>query len=161
MRRLLVFAVLAALVLPAGALAAKHASGDGTLAVRNGDGSVRLTFRGAVLGKIGGGRLEVVDSDEECEDLRVWDADEVERKYDTRQKLLTCIFKGASIRFRLVGTQQDLRITARAINLSAVGRGKAHLKAASRSRPSGTYSVDGGRFVPLGPDGGWITVPGS
>jgi hypothetical protein len=60
MRRALVVCLCAVLTLPATALALRLAPGDGTLAVRNGDGLVHLKLRsGAVLGRVDIGRLEI------------------------------------------------------------------------------------------------------
>ena len=51
MRRLVVFMTLLALALPAAASAAVRAPGDGTLSVRDLDGSISVLARGGVIGR--------------------------------------------------------------------------------------------------------------
>ena len=51
MRRLVVFTTLLALALPAAASAAVRAPGDGTLSVRDLDGSISVLAKGGVIGR--------------------------------------------------------------------------------------------------------------
>ena len=51
MRRLVVFTTLLALALPAAASAAVRAPGDGTLSVRDLDGSIKVVAKGGVIGR--------------------------------------------------------------------------------------------------------------
>lgn len=53
MRRLVVFTTLLALALPAAASAAVRAPGDGTLSVRDLDGSISVVAKGGVIGRCG------------------------------------------------------------------------------------------------------------
>ena len=155
MRRRLALVVLASLAVPAAAIASQNAPGDGTLTVRNADGVVRLTLRGAVLGKVGSGRLEVVDPDVDCDQLLVWgeeDAAERERQGRDGERRLLCIFKGTSVRFRFIGGQHDVRISGRGIWVSAVGTGRVYLRGSSR-RTDGVFSINGERFASLPEDG--------
>jgi hypothetical protein len=51
MRRLVVFTTLLALALPSAASAAVRAPGDGTLSVRDLDGSIKVLVKGGVIGR--------------------------------------------------------------------------------------------------------------
>ena len=77
MRRLALLALLVFLATPAAASALAPSVPDGTLAVRNGDGSVWLdNFRGAVIGRIATGRLVVTNpAGGDCATLLVWGAE--------------------------------------------------------------------------------------
>ncbi len=156
MRRYLALIALASAAVPAVALGSPSAPGDGTLTVRNADGVVRLTLRGAILGKLGGGRLEVIDPDVACDQLSVWgeeDATEREREARDGGKQVACVFKGKAIRFRLIGGQHELRIAGRGIWVSAVGVGRVFLRGSARRDPDGTFSINGERFASLPEDG--------
>ena len=61
MRRLLTFAVLAALVLPAAAIARQRGPSDGTLSVKEVHGMVTIQGRGAVIGSFAQGRVTISD----------------------------------------------------------------------------------------------------
>jgi hypothetical protein len=133
-RRLVVFALLAALALPSAASAYRAAPGDGTLSIRDGAGALGLVLRaGVAIGQVDG-VLEV--ESETCSDLLVYREEvETQRIKETESGLLktVCVFTGRSIRFRLSGSPQAplvFRIKrARDFNLSAAGRGEGWVKA--------------------------------
>jgi hypothetical protein len=161
MRRTLLLALLAALAVPGGALAARTAVGDGTLSVREGEGTIQLELRGAILGRIGSGTLWIDDPKAgHCDGPLVWGAD-LERPrgivdLETGEYHLRCVYTGANIRFRLVGDDHDITIVrGRDVAISAVGRGTAFLKGRGgiTGLPDGTYSIDGRDYVSL-PDAG-------
>lgn len=155
MRRTLLFTLLAALAVPAAALASQAAPGDGTLSVREGEGTVQLQLRGAILGRIGSGSLWIDDPKAgHCDGPLVWGADvESTRAVFVNGEIeLRCIYTGTNIRFRLVGGDHDISIVrGRDVAISAVGRGMAFLKGrgAFTGLPDGTYSVDGRDYVSL------------
>ena len=157
MRTLIVVVVIGALVVPATALSMRRAPGDGTLAVRGGDGIVRIDLRGAVIGAIKQGTLVVVDPEENsCDRPLVFDADNVVRRVEPGelgQKRFACFYTGANIRFRFVGGQHEIRLNGRGIAVSAVGRGTAYLKGAVRVADDGQFSVNGDPWASL-PDAG-------
>jgi hypothetical protein len=157
MRSLIVVLVVGALVAPATALALKRAPGDGTLAIKGGEGIVRLELRGAVIGAIARGTLVVVDpEDNSCDKPLVFDADTAVRRIepgDLGQKRVACFYTGSNMRFRFVGGQNELRLNGRGIGISAVGRGTAFLKGSVRVADDGQYSLNGAAWESL-PDAG-------
>ncbi len=141
MRRLLFLVVLLALAAPSAASALRHAPGDGTLSVSWADDYVALNIRGAVLGRTTG-HVEIVDpKDGDCSSESVWGVRTV-RESETRMGLLVCRYSGASIRFRLVGGRQWVRVWGPEVFVSAVGRGNVWLQNRNEDR-FGTYSFDG------------------
>jgi hypothetical protein len=159
MRRTLLFMLLAILAVPAAALAVQAAPGDGTLSVREGEGTVQLALRGSILGRIGSGSLWIDDPKTGlCDTQLVWGADDSETRavFSKGEFELRCVYTGLNIRFRLVGGVHDISIVrGRDVAISAVGRGTAFIKGrgAITGLPDGTYSVDGGDYVSL-PDAG-------
>lgn len=159
MRRTLLLAVLAALAVPAAALALKAAPGDGTLSVREGDGTIQLELRGAIIGRIGSGTLWLDDPKSGlCDEQLVFGADVESTRavYSKGEYELRCVYTGTNMRFRLVGGDHDISIVrGRDVAISAVGRGTAFLRGrgAISGLPDGTYSVDGRDYVSL-PDAG-------
>jgi len=158
MRRLLLFILLVCLAAPSAALALRGSPGDGTLAVRNGEGFLRLDITGAVIGRLDTGRLELVSpSVDDCEDWAVWGADRT-RTRSLRDGTTTCVFAvfprtSEPIRFRIVlGTRETLTIrSGSGFSLSAVGQGDGFIKGAGAF--DGVVSLNGDRFRSL-PDAG-------
>jgi hypothetical protein len=158
MRRLLFLILLVCLAAPSAALALRRAPGDGTLAVRNGTGLLRLDINGAVIGRIEAGRLELVSpSVDNCEDWAVWGADRT-RSRSLRDGTTTCVFAvfarpSEAIRFRVVlGPEETLTIrNGSGFSLSAVGQGIGFVKGAGEL--DGVLSLNGDRFRSL-PDAG-------
>jgi hypothetical protein len=150
MKRLLLTCALVLLAAPA-ALAATAAPAEGTLSVRNGDGNVTLTLRGgAIIGRFASGTISVeVPDSGDCDEPLVFGAEREVVKTDELGFVTRCVYSGRNLRFRLVGAEQLVRITnAKDADLSVVGRGSVILKAAAPFR-SGTYSLNGGDYVPL------------
>ncbi|MEX2646501.1 MAG: hypothetical protein WD249_09590 [Gaiellaceae bacterium] len=159
MRRLLLVILLVCLAAPTAALALRRAPGDGTLAVRNGEGFLRLDITGAVIGRLDAGRLELVSpSVDDCEDWAVWGADRT-RSRSLRDGTTTCVFAvfprtPQAIRFRLVlGPQETLGIrSGSGFSLSAVGQGSGFIRGAGDR--DGVFSLNGDRFFRSLPDAG-------
>jgi len=163
MRRILVLCVGLVFCVPATAFAiVPFALGDGTLAVRGGDGTVTLKLRsGVVLGRMATGTLEVVDPDVACEDLLVWQADET-----TPTKRDTCRFRsmerdGTPMRFRLLRGDNEIRLHGRGLFISAVGRGKVRLEGSDERVRDGQYSINAAPFKSLPDEGGWLAIGSS
>lgn len=158
MRRLFLVILLVCLAAPSAALALRRAPGDGTLAVRNGEGFLRLDITGAVIGRLDAGRLELVSpSVDDCDEWAVWGADRT-RSRSLRDGTTTCVFAvfartSESIRFRVVlGPQETLTIrNGSGFSLSAVGQGTGFIKGAGEF--DGVLSLNGDRFRSL-PDAG-------
>ncbi len=163
MRRILVLWLGLVLAVPATAFAVvPFATGDGTLAVRWGDGNVTLKLRsGVVLGRIATGTLEVVDPDVACEDLLVWDADDM-----TPTKRDTCRFRsierdGTPMRFRLLRGDNEIRLHGRGLFISAVGRGRVLLQGSDERVRDGQYSINAAPFRSLPDEAQWFPIGGS
>jgi hypothetical protein len=148
MRRLLFACALVALLVPAVALAADLAPGDGTLSVKNGTGRIDVAARGAVIGscerctitiddpKAGDGTGPIVSGAEAQLDLT-----------DTKSR-----WTGTDIRFRLIGGFSRVIVTGSGIELSAVGQGSATVRGWLNNL--GTYAVNGAdrKLLPFEPD---------
>jgi hypothetical protein len=144
MRRLLTVLLVLALAAPVAAFARTAVPGDGSLSVRNGDGQVRMTVRGAVIGKVERGWLTVIDPVRNCDALLVWEADVPPREWTTADGETACTYRGTDLRFRFVGGLNELRVGGAGIYLSSVGKGSVRLKGTG-----GTYAVNGGRYQAL------------
>ena len=153
MRRLLLMTVLVCLAAPPAALAMRAAVGDGTLAVRDAEGTVRLEVEGAVLGRLDSGQLELISPTvDDCRDLDVWGADRTRTRI-TATGQTSCLFTelviGGTlqpIRFRLALADNETLIIRGTVGLalSAVGQGRVTIRGTD-----GTYSKNGQKFLPL------------
>ncbi len=145
MRRLLPFAVLAALALPAASAARTQGAGDGTLSVRDGRGAITISGRGGVIGSFAQGRVTIsdpVDGDGTGPIVSGDDFPPIE-KNDT-----TTTWRGTKVRFRIIGGSFRIVVRGRGINLSLVGTGKVTLDGAGTG-DDGSYSVNGGEYLPM------------
>ena len=145
MRRFLPLVLVLVLALPAAAWAARTPSGDGTLAIDNGNGTVVVKARGGILGRFDDGNVVITDLDlADGKVPVVWGADTVIRQSGGRT-----LYSGEGIRFRLIGGLYRVQINATGIDLSAVGRGTVSLDATGFTDFPGRFSLDGGSFQPL------------
>jgi hypothetical protein len=159
MRRLLLITLLVCLAVPSTALALRLAPGDGTLAVRNGEGMLRLDITGAVIGRLDAGRLELASPRvDDCDEWDVWGADRTTTR-SLREGTTTCVFTvflrtPDPIRFRVVlGLRETLAIRGGSgFSLSAVGQGSGFIRGAGDV--DGVFSVNGDRFFRSLPDAG-------
>src|SRR5215207_398927 len=123
MRKLLVPCLLA-LVIPATAYT-RTPPNNGTLSIREARGIVQLNARGSMTGRLNG-RLTITDP----------------KPYDSKRPIVygatktiyrsekTTVFQGKNLRFRLIGSQFQLRAEGKAIFVSAIGRGRGLLDGA-------------------------------
>jgi hypothetical protein len=164
MRRTALIVLLCALLAPAAAWAAPSVLGDGTLSVRNGDGTVRLDLdRGVVIGRLGKGTVELIDAaDPGCTSALVWDdGEQIVGTIDSRTGVdgnvsVRCTYAGQNLRFRLLGSDAaTIRFIGDNISVSAVGRGRGQIRGQSsllnpkRAVTDGTWSVNGEDYVSL------------
>ena len=161
MRRLALLALLVFLALPAAASALAPSVPDGTLAVRNGAGSVWLdNFRGAAIGRVAVGRLVITDpAGGDCTSPLVWGADGEAERRDRKTDELKCVYTGSNIRFRLIGDNIDVRAVGLGISISAVGTGHVILRGDGGLR-DGTYVVNGTDAISLPDDGRQFSLAG-
>src|SRR5919202_469512 len=140
MRRLLTFAVLLALLVPA-ASARPHGLSDGTLSVKEGRGVVTIQGRGAVIGSFAKGAVTISDPiDGDGTGPIVAGDDWSKDRNDT-----TTTWGGTRVRFRMIGGTFKIVVRGRGINLSFVGKGSVTLNGAGTD-DDGSYAVNGGDY---------------
>jgi hypothetical protein len=147
MPRLISLAVLVLLALPAGSSARSDANAPGSLSIRNGRGEIVLQVKGAVIGRVGSGKLTLTDSDPYDEQ-----EPEVRGRLKPRPKPLsdaTTVYQGRQIRFRVMEGSYRLKIEGMGINLSAVGRGWVVLDGDERFSNVGVFSLNGDPYEPI------------
>jgi hypothetical protein len=144
MRRLLTFALLAALLVPAVAAARTRGPNDGTLSVKDGRGVVIIQGRGAVIGSFNVGSVRFVDPiDEDGTGPIVSGAERHREIGDT-----TDVYSGEKVRFRMIGGTFKVVVRGRGIDLSFVGKGNVTLNGAGTDN-DGTYAVNDGAYSPI------------
>ena len=151
MRRLLFTCLLAGLLLPASALAASLAPGDGTLAIRNAAGEpgqlvVSLSINGAAIGQVNRGRLVVLPGVGPEPDVTG-----ASRQIDRADG--STVYMGSGIRFRAVAGNFRVRIWGVGIDINAVGQGNVRLSGTGL----GKFSLNGGAWTPL-PEAGTFSI---
>jgi len=142
MRRLLTFAMLAALCLPAAAAARERGPNDGTLSVKDGHGIVTINGRGGAIGTLAKGSVTItdpIDGDGTGPIVTGDDLPPIERS-DT-----TTTWRGWGVRFRIIGGAFKIVVRGRGINLSFVGKGNVTLNGAGTD-DDGTYAVNGADY---------------
>src|SRR6266581_5330858 len=141
MRRLLTFAVLAALVLPAAALAYPSGINDGTLSVQDGQGKIIISARGGVIGSFVRGSVTISDPVDGDGTGPIVTGDEWSKdRSDT-----TTTWGGTRVRFRDIGGAFKIVVRGRGINLSFVGKGNVILNGAGTD-DDGTYAANGAEY---------------
>jgi opacity protein-like surface antigen len=144
MRRLLTFAMLAALALPAASAARDQGATDGTVSVRGARGTITISGRGAVIGSFVQGRVTIGDPVEGDGTGPVVTGDEWSKDKDAT----TTTWGGTKVRFRIIGGFFRIVVKGRGINLSLVATGKVTLDGAGTG-DDGSYSVNGGDYLAL------------
>jgi hypothetical protein len=144
MRRFLIFAMLAALAVPAISAAQSRGANDGTLSVRDGRGAITISGRGAVIGSFAQGRVTISDPVEGDGSGPIVTGDEWSRDRDAT----TTTWGGTRVRFRIIGGAFKIFVKGRGINLSLVGKGTVTLNGAG-TEDDGTYSVNGEPYSPI------------
>jgi hypothetical protein len=137
-RRLLLPALVAALVVPAAALATSRAVDDGTLVVKNGDGFVFVSGRGAIIGSCDQCRVRTYDPDPDDGTGPIVAGAEDHADVSEGVDLYT----GTDVRFRMIGGAFKVRITGSGIDLGVVAKGWGRIKASDSN--TGWYSLNGG-----------------
>ena len=145
MKRLLPIAALAALLLPSLGSATTGSMSDGTLSIRDGRGKFTINARGGVIGSFSRGRVIITDPiDGDGTGPIVSGDDWHHDRGDT-----TDIYGGTKVRFRLIGGTFKIQVIGRGVNLSVVGRGTVTVNGDDDSLDDGSYSVNGGDYVPV------------
>jgi hypothetical protein len=114
----------------------------GMLSVERAKGTVILEIRGAVLGRLAVGTLRVTDTTprDRFEPLVVG-----RRLTEETISSTTVVYRGAGIRFRMVGGGTRIVARGAGISISAVGRGTVVLDADRKlpTEDAGVYSLEG------------------
>lgn len=144
MRRLLTFAVLVALALPATSAARERGPNDGTLSVRDARGTITISGRGGVIGSFTKGSVTINDPVDGDGTGPIVTGDDWSKERDAT----TTTWGGTRVRFRMIGGTFRIRVQGRGINLSLVGKATVTLKGAGTDA-DGTYSVNGSEYSPI------------
>jgi hypothetical protein len=144
MRRLLPFAVLAALLVPAAATARPGGLSDGTLSVKDGRGVITIQGRGGVIGSFAKGSVTINDPVDGDGTGPIVNGDE----WSKERSDTTTTWGGWGVRFRMIGGTFKIVVRGRGINLSLVGKGTVTLNGAGTDN-DGTYSVNGSDYGPF------------
>src|SRR5438552_1457191 len=107
MRRLLTFAMLVALALPATSAARGRSANDGTLSLRDARGTITISARGGVIGSFAKGSVTIsdpIDGDGTGPIVTGDDFPPIER-HDT-----TTTWRGTKVRFRIIGGTFKIRV---------------------------------------------------
>ena len=138
MRKIFLVLALLALVVPVAAVSATSA-GEGTLSVDDGRGKVNVRARGGVIGRIDRGTITIFD-------LTPGDAHQPVVTGDDQPVRLVgengILYRGAGLRFRVIGGGFRVLIQGRGIDLSVVGKGDGFIESDGSLDP-GVYSLDG------------------
>jgi hypothetical protein len=141
MRRLLTFALLVALAVPAASAARPQGMNDGTLSVRNARGTINISARGAVIGSFARGSVTISDPvDGDGTGPIVTGDDWSKERNDT-----TTTWGGTRVRFRMIGGTFRIVVKGRGINLSFVGKGTVTLRGAGTD-DDGIFSANGAGY---------------
>jgi hypothetical protein len=157
MRRPSLILLVAALVLPTAAIAARQAPGDGSLIVKGATGKVIVQGRGLIYGYFDRGSLTVVDY--EPDGLAVPSVSGA-RMTPARGKKANVVYTGSDVRFLFPGGEYTLRFEGTGIDLSGVGVGQVQALGLGMAQavglgtavvaPRGTIAVNGTRPIVLG-----------
>jgi hypothetical protein len=149
MKRLLPLAALVALLLPSLGTATTRNPGDGTLSVRDGRGTFMISARGGVIGSFARGRVIITDPnpDDGTGPIVSMSSDDIKQE----RSATTTAWYGTKIRFRLIGGFFRIKVVGRGVNLSVVGRGQVSFNGEG-TLDDGSFSVNGGDYVPVLPD---------
>jgi hypothetical protein len=150
MRRLGLVAAALMLAIPTAiSFARPMPPGDGTLVIKGGRGTIILQVKGAVIGKMGNGKLTLTDNDPYDENSP-FVRGRLQRKTELTDQ--TTVYKGQYIRYRMVEGSYRLKFEGSGIQLSAVGRGWVTFDGDDRYDTDGVYSLNGEEFQPIPQD---------
>jgi hypothetical protein len=146
MRRLSVTVLLALVVLPAAALAARSTPGDGVFELRAGSGTFVLGGRGVLWGQMDKGLMRVTTVDTSGSgQLLVSGADHTRETDDPN----VTIYSGTNLHFKVTGGKYRIRFKGVGIDLTAIGVGLADMAGTPLLVDSGDYALDSGKWAPV------------
>jgi len=141
----LLFALAAALALPAALPAASRT--DGTLSIKKGHGTIVLKLQpGTVIGRMASGTVKI-------RDVSPYDGPPPELHHCRRLRYVnrtTAVCSGRKLTFRALDGRFVVNLKGSGIFLSAVGRGSVTtLGAGDPNVPNGLISLDNGPYQPI------------
>lgn len=148
MRKLLLVCLLGLLALPAAALGARNAPGDGTLSVKGGNGTVVLAMRGGLILRCGRCTVTIDDPVSGDGSGAIAFGADIVRPLDETKTLYKNDNKG-DMRIRIIGGFFSARVNGAGINLSAVGKGTVVMWANPLTDEPGTYALDDADPLPV------------
>jgi hypothetical protein len=156
MRRLsVILGLVSVFAVPAAALAAQSATGDGSLVVKRGAAPqnvpvVVLQITGSVIGEVGGYGKLVIDAGPNATGSQEPLVTGAGLPSDSSRSPTAQVWKAADFTFRAVGGTYTVLVYGTSVNLVAVGSGTVKL-AGFPDTPvgDGKYSLNGGDFVSL------------
>jgi hypothetical protein len=157
MRRLsVILGLFSVLAVPAAALAATSAPGDGSLVVKNGSAPVGtpvivLQITGTVIGQVGGYGKLVIDAGPNADATAEPQVTGAGLPSDLPNKSPTAqVWKATNFKFRAVGGTYTLLVYGSGVDLVAVGNGSVKV-AGMPDTPvgDGRYSLNGDVFASL------------
>jgi hypothetical protein len=155
MRRLsVILGLFSVFAVPAAALAAQGAAGDGSLVVKNGSAPVGtpvavLQITGSVIGQVGNGKL-VIDAGPNADTSAVPQVTGAEWRGDSPRSSTAQVWKGNNFSFRAVGGTYTVLVYGSQVNLVAVGNGTVKLAGIPDiAVGDGRYSLNGDDFASL------------
>ena len=137
MRKTLIFLALLALALPLAAVSATS-TGEGTLSVEDGRGKVNLDARGGIIGRLDRGTITVYDKTPGDASFPVVTGADQPEIFLADNGIR---YRGAGLRFRVIGGGFRILIQGRGIDLSVVGKGGGFIE--GDTLEPGVYSLDG------------------
>jgi len=109
------------------------------LSLRNGEGTVVIYARGAVIGSVDRGRITITDRPSGTDTDIVVTGEDVDKTIERSDR--TTVYRGTEMRFRVFAGDWRVGITGEGIDLSAVADGTVTLKG-----EAGTYAIDGSSY---------------
>ncbi len=141
-KRLALICFVVTLALAGAAVAA--APPDGTLTVKNGIGRVVIMGKGAIIGHIDTGFVQIKDPDPTDGTGPIVNGADATRFINEK----TTTYSGTDVRFRMIGGTFAITIVATNINLSLVGQGKVSIVGRGTD-DDGSYSLNGAPAQPI------------
>jgi hypothetical protein len=156
MRRLsVILGLFSVIAVPAAALAAPTATGDGSLVVQRGAAPqgvpvAVLQITGSVIGEVGGYGKLVIDATPNATGPQEPLVTGAGLPSDSPRSATAQVWKATDFKFRAVGGTYTVLVYGTGVNLVAVGSGTVRL-AGFPGTPvgDGRYSLNGGDFVSL------------
>jgi len=145
MRRLSLILLVALVVLPSTALAARVATGDGVFELKAANGTFIVGGRGVIWGQMDKGSMRVTALDPN-QTLAVSGAEKTAKALDDPT---ATIYSGTDIHFRATSGRFRIRFRGTGVDLTAIGIGNAVLSGSPMSLDPGDFALDGGKWQPI------------